>query len=127
MSQVHRVLVLNKPFKIRGFTVMQWITLGSATAIALFVGTKIVPSTWKLAGVPAGLFVGIAIWGIAAGYVTATETKPIVWWRNRLLYGFKLLPTLYLPKREEGTVYPDPTIKEAAKREDQSYTIERER
>ena len=127
MSQVHRVLVLNKPFKIRGFTVMQWITLAGATAIALFVGTKMVPNDWKLGNVPAGLPIGIAIWGAAAGYVTATETKPVTWWKNKLLYGLKLLPNVYLPKREEGVVYPDPTIKEIVKREDQPYVIERER
>jgi hypothetical protein len=126
MSQVHRVLVLNKPFKIRGYTVMQWITMGAATAIALFVGTKLVPNDWKLLNVPAGLFVGIAIWGAAAGYVTATEAKPIAWWKNRLLYALKLLPIVYLPKREEGVLYPDPTIREAVKREDQTYVIQRE-
>lgn len=124
MSQVHRVLVLNKPFKIRGMTIMQWITMAAATAIAIFVGTKVIPNNWKLGNIPAGLPVGILVWGAAYGYVTATETKPIAWWRNRILYALKIYPNLYLPKREEGVLYPDPSIREAVKREDQSYVID---
>ncbi len=126
MSQVHRVLVLNKPFKIRGYTVVQWIILALSVSIALFVGTKLVPNAWKIGNTPAGLWAGIVIFGVGYCYVTATEAKPGIWWRNKVFYTLKLLPTLYLPKREEGVLYPDPTIKDIIKREDRSYTIERE-
>jgi hypothetical protein len=121
MSEIQRVIILNKPFRIRGYTMMQWIIMGVAFAIAVLVGTKFVPHDWKLGNVPTGVWVFVVILGLGIGYVHVVQVKPLAWWRNRLFYAVGLEPTLYLPKREEGQEYPDSSIKQAPKREDQSY------
>jgi hypothetical protein len=121
MSVVQRVIVLNKPFKIRGYTIPQWLVLGLASVVALFVATKVVPNDWKINGAPAGVFAFVIVLGAGIAYVSATQMKPVAWWRNKFLYGLKVVPDVYLPKREEAQVYPDPTIIEPRKREDQNY------
>lgn len=121
MSQIQRVIILNKPFRIRGYTMMQWVIMGVAFSIAVIVGTKCVPHDWKLGGVPTGVWIFVLLFGLGIGYVHVVQVKPIVWWRNRLFYAVGLEPQLYLPKREEGQEYPDASIKQPAKREDQSY------
>ena len=47
MSVVQRVIILNKPFKIRGYTIVQWIILAGTLAVAFLVGSK-VPPDWKI-------------------------------------------------------------------------------
>jgi hypothetical protein len=121
MSVVQRVIVLNKPFKIRGYTIPQWLILGIASIAALFVATKVVPQGWKINGAPAGVFAFVIVLGAGIAYVSATQMKPTAWWRNKFLYGLKIVPNVYLPKREEAQLYPDPTIIERGKREDQNY------
>ena len=120
MSVVQRVIILNKPFKIRGFTIWQWILLGSSLGVAFLIGTKI-PHDWKLGNLPLGFIVGMLIFCTAMVFVGASQMKPFVWWRNKFLYTFGFVPVLYLPQREEGQEYPDSSIKEPIKREDQSY------
>ncbi len=127
MSVVQRVIVLNKPFKIRGYTILQWLILGVSAVVALILATKL-PSDWKVNGAPAGVFVFVAVLGAGIAYVSATQMKPPAWWRNKILYSLRLVPNVFLPKREEAQLYPDPTITERPKREDQGYiTIESDR
>jgi hypothetical protein len=120
MSVVQRVIILNKPFKIRGYTIWQWILLASALALAFLVGTKI-PQGWKLGNLPLGFIVGLLIFCAAIVFVSASQMKPFAWWRNKFLYTFGMAPTVFMPKREEGQEYPDSTIEKPVKREDQSY------
>ena len=120
MSVVQRVIILNKPFKIRGYTVWQWIVLTASVAIGFLIGSKI-PHDWKLGNLPVGFIIGLLIVCGAIVFVSASQMKPVAWWRNKLMYALGMAPVLYLPKREEGQVYPDPTIKEVVKREDQAY------
>ncbi len=127
MSVVQRVIVLNKPFKIRGYTILQWLILGVSAVVALLLATKL-PSDWKVNGAPAGVFVFVAVLGAGIAYVSATQMKPPAWWRNKIFYALHLVPSVYLPTREEAQLYPDPTIIERPKREDQGYiTIESDR
>lgn len=126
MSVIQRVIVLNKPFKIRGYTILQWIILSGSLAIAFLIGSK-VPHEWKVGNLPAGFLVGMVVVCAAIVFVSASQMKPFAWWRNKALYGLGMAPRVYLPNREEGQVYPDPTIKDIIKREDQPYvTIERD-
>ncbi len=120
MSVVQRVIILNKPFKIRGYTVMQWIILAVALALAFLIGSKI-PHDWKLGNIPAGFLIGLVIFCGAIVFVSATQMRPMLWWKNVILYKLGIAPTLFLPHHEEGQLYPDPTIIEPAKREDQPY------
>ena len=120
MSQIQRVIILNKPFKIRNYTPFQWLVLLVSVGIAFLVGSK-VPHDFKIGGAPAGVWVGVFIFGIGAGYIHVVQRRPFAWWRNRITYSLGLSPTLYLPKREEGQEYPDSSIKQAPKREDQPY------
>lgn len=123
MSVVQRVIVLNKPFKIRGYTIWQWIIMGVSAVLALFLATKM-PNDWKINGAPIGVFVFVAVLGAGIAYVSATQMKPPAWWRNKFLYTLGIVPSIYLPNREEGQVYPDPTIIERAKRDDQDYNYQ---
>jgi len=122
MSLVHKVIILNKPLKIRGFTVLQWCILTVAVCLAFMVATWI-PKDLKIGNTPLGLWVGIIIFGGAMGGCNAAEFKPFAWWRNLIL--FKILnsvPRVYYPNVEEQTqLYPDPDIIEPIKREDDSY------
>lgn len=120
MSVVHRVIVLNKPFKIRGYTIMQWLVLGVCAVLALFLATKC-PQNWKFNGAPVGVFVFVIVLGAGIAYVSATQMKPGAWWRNKFLYTLGVCPTIFLPKREEAVIYPDPTIIDHGKREDNRY------
>ena len=120
MSQIQRVIILNKPFKIRGYTIMQWLSLGAGLALALLVGTKI-PHDMKLGNLPLGFVIGMLIFSTGIVLVHLCQVKPLAWWRNRLVYSLGIAPTVYLPKREEGQEYPDSSIKQAPKREDQPY------
>ena len=122
MSLVHKVIILNKPLKIRGFTIGQWVILAVSVALALFLAFK-VPQDWKIGNLPIGLFVFIIIFGGALAGVNAAEFKPFVWWRNLFLYKvFNTLPRAYYPNVEEHLqIYPDPDVIDPIKREDQNY------
>lgn len=122
MSQIHKVIVLNTPMKIRGYTVPQWILLAISVGLAFLAGSK-VPPDWKLGNLPLGLFAGLAIFSVALVFVFASETKPLAWWRNFFLYRiFHSVPTAYYPHMEEQTqIYPDPDVADAGKREERNY------
>lgn len=121
MSQIHKVIILNKPLKIRGFTPIQWILLALSVALAFLVGTK-VPGDWKLGNLPLGFILGMLIFCGALVYVKASEMKPFAWWRNLFLYRLGFLPRTYFPHIEEQTqIYPDPDVIDAPKREEDGY------
>jgi hypothetical protein len=122
MSLVHKVIILNKPLKIRGFTVGQWAILTIAVALGFFLAFK-VPQDWKLGNLPVGLFLWVIIVGGAMVAVNAAEFKPFAWWRNLFLYKiFNTLPRAFYPNVEEQLqLYPDPDVIDPVKREDSNY------
>lgn len=120
MSQIHKVIILNKPLKIRGFTPIQWILLVVALGSAFLVGTKI-PQSWKIGNLPAGFIVGLLIFCGAMVGVNASEMKPMRWWLNLFLYRLELVPKTYISHLEECEEYPDPSIEEEPKYSDEGY------
>ena len=121
MSQLQRVIPLNKPFKLRGYTIGQWLILGLSLAVAMLVGSK-VPGDWKLDKIPVGFLVGLLIFCLAIVFVSATQMHPLIWWRNQLLYKLGLAPRLVLPSRDPPLPYIDATIVEVSKKgDDQPY------
>lgn len=122
MSLVHKVIILNKPLKIRGFTFGQWGILVVSVSLGFFLAFK-VPQDWKLGNLPVGLFVWVVIVGAAMVGVNAAEFKPYAWWRNLLLYKIlNTVPKAFYPNVEEQTqIYPDPDVIDPAKREDEGY------
>jgi hypothetical protein len=121
MARVQRVILLNKPLKIRGFSIFQWVMLGISVGVGFWVSFSLVPQNIKFGNVPAGLVVFVCIVGAMGAFVTASEMKPMVWWKNNFLYRLKLVPTQFLPRPQPGTVYPDPSIIEPGKRDDDYY------
>src|SRR5437660_11276578 len=120
MSVVHRVIVLNKPLKIRGFTLFQWGMMVLAAGVAFAMGSYI-PKEWKLANLPVGFLVGLLIFSAVLVCINALEMRPIAWWKNQFLYRLKLVPSVFLPHPEEAQAYPDASIIEPKKAEDQFY------
>jgi len=120
MSQVHKVIILNKPLKIFDFTPLQLILLLVSTVVALIVGSKM-PGNWKINGLPVGFLVGMVIFCGALVVVKMSEVKPWIWWKNLLVYRLRMAPTIFMPRPEEEAIYPDPTIIEAKKSSDEFY------
>lgn len=120
MSLVHRVIILNKPLKIRGLTISQWIMGAGGVGVALLVGTQI-PQQWKIGNLPAGFIVGMIIVCAVLFVSQAAQMKPIAWWRNMIAYRLKLVPLVFMPRPETGTIYPDPSVIEASRRDDRPY------
>jgi len=120
MSRVHRVIILNKPLKIRGFTLLQWCLMVLAAAAAFALGSWVPPNI-KVGNISLGFWVGLLVFSVVLVLVNASEMKPSVWWKNNLLYRLRLIPTQYLPRPIQGMIYPDPTIIEARKRDDDYY------
>lgn len=122
MSLVHKVIILNKPLKIRGFTFGQWAILAISVGLGFFLAFK-VPQDWKLGNLPLGVFVWVIIVGGAMVAVNAAEFKPFAWWRNLLLYKIiNALPRAYYPHVEEQTqIYPDPDVIDPIRREEEGY------
>jgi hypothetical protein len=121
MSRIHRVIVLNKPLKIRGFTILQWVSLGLSIALGLWVSTTFIPKDWKIANAPAGVFIFVAIVGGIIALISALEIKPLIWWINNVTYRLGMMPIVYLPHGESATVYPDPTMIEINKEANEFY------
>ena len=120
MSLVHRVIILNKPLKIRGFSILQWclmvLTLGFSFGIfTLF------PKEWKLGNLPTGFIVALCFFCAVLMLINALELKPLAWWRNRIFYGLNVLPIQFLPHPEEAQPYPDSSIVEAPRERDKFY------
>ena len=117
MSQVHKVINLKEPFRFFGMTLVQigWLALGVLVAFSL---CSRVPGDWKVNGIPAGIIFGIVIVSLSIVIGGFTELKPMIWWRNNFLYRLGLMPTLFVPRPEEGQIYPDPTIIERSDAEE---------
>jgi hypothetical protein len=105
MAIVHKVIVLNKPFKVFGFTFVQLIFLALAGLIGLWLGTA-VPQV-KINGIQLGAWITFVITPcVALVAVNASSIKPWQWWRNRILSLSNLLPTEILPKPSPANMYP---------------------
>ena len=117
MSQVHKVINLKEPFRIFTMTVGQLGISAVGLLSAFFVGTN-VPSDWKIHNMPAGFVVGLVVFCLSLVAGRMTELKPMVWWRNSILYRLKLIPSQFIPKPEEPVLYPDPTIIEKGQAEE---------
>lgn len=120
MSLVHRVIVLNKPLKIRGFSILQWVQIVLALALSFGVFT-LFPKEWKIGNLPTGFIVALIFFCGVMVLINALEMRPFAWWRNKFLYGLKVLPIEFLPHPEEAHIYPDSTIVEAPKERDRFY------
>jgi len=120
MSLVHRVVILNKPLKIRGLTISQWVLMTVALGLAIAAGSFI-PGNWKIGNLPAGFIVGMLIFCAALLFTQAMQMKPMTWWRNLIAYRLKLVPMKFLPRSERGTIYPDPSIVDPGRDEDLPY------
>ena len=121
MSQVHRVILLNKPLKIRGYTVTQWLVLGSSVGLAFFVGLNMIPKEWKVGNLPVSFLVGLVVFSVGPAFIFMTQHKPFCWWRNNLLYRLGLVPQEYLPHPEPGHLFPDPSNVDASSVDNDYY------
>jgi hypothetical protein len=121
MSQIHRVILLNKPLKIFEFTISQLIFMFFAV-VSAFITSSYVPQSWKLPnGLPVGFLIGVTIVCAAIAYVKMNEVRPWAWWRNLAYYRLNMMPRVYLPHPEPAAIYPDPTIIDVKKLEDEYY------
>jgi hypothetical protein len=120
MSQMHKVIILNKPMKIWDFTIIQWGML-SVAALLAFAAAAQVPKEVKINGMPGGAVAFICLICVALALVKMSEVKPWGWWKNMLAYRLKAVPTTWMPHPEIAPIYPDPTIIEAKKQGDDNY------
>jgi hypothetical protein len=120
LSRVHKVIVLNKPFKLWDFTISQLFILVVAIAISVTLLSR-VPGNLKIGNLPANILSAILFFCFSLPLVKFTDLKPIAWWRNIILYKCKLAPTQYVPRPEEAVIYPDPTIIEPKKRSEEYF------
>lgn len=120
MSQVHKVIVLNKPLKIFEFTPIQLAMLVIAIIGGLLIASNM-PKEWKFNNVPAGVFVFVAVVGAAMVLGKMSEVKPWMWWKNLIVYRLGLAPNMFVPKPEPAPLYPDPNIIETKKKTEQYY------
>ena len=122
MSRIHKVIVLNKPFKLWDFTVRQLLMLVVSVAISVTILSK-VPQNWKVFnGLPANIMGAIFFFCLCLPLVKFTDLKPMRWWKNAILYKLRSEPTVFIPHPDEPPhIYPDPSIVEPKKRDDQFY------
>lgn len=113
MAIVHKVIILNKPFKLFGFSFIQWIVLLGTSLIGLWIGFSMPPV--KFNGLPLGFLVFMVIVCGGIVFVHASLIQPWQWWRNRFLYLANLLPTQILPKPQPARTYLEEGQKEANK------------
>lgn len=103
MAIVHKVIILNTPFKLFGYSFVQWIFLGIVALISCWAWFSTPPV--KINGLPLGLFVFLGIFCTGIVFIHASLIKPWQWWRSRILSLAKLLPTEILPKPQPAKVY----------------------
>jgi hypothetical protein len=119
MAIVHKVIVLNTPFKLFGFSFIQWLVLLVTGLIGLWIGFSM--PTVKFNGLPLGFLVFMAILCGGMVFVHASLIQPWQWWRNRFLHIAKLLPTEILPKPQPIKTYFEDKLKEANKLPNSSF------
>lgn len=120
MSQIHKVIILNKPLKIFDFTPVQLIIMLLCIVGCLILSSKI-PPDWKLDKMPMGFLIPFVIFCLALVFVKGSELKPARWWLNLFLYRLNLATRVFLPHPEPSQIYPDPDIIDAKKRDDNVY------
>lgn len=94
MSSQHKVLILNKPFRIYGFTPPQMGCFVLSFVLAL-LAAKHLPA-WQIAHIPLSFLCGLLLLSIGLTITQATNIRPLAWWRKRLEFAMKALP-MYLP------------------------------
>jgi hypothetical protein len=120
MAIVHKVIILNTPFKVFGFSLIQLIVLLATSAIGLWSGFNMPPV--KINGLPLGLFVFLGIFCTGIVFVHATLIKPRQWWLNRVLYAAKLVPLELLPKPQPIKTYFEDPPKQSNKLPNSAFT-----
>lgn len=113
MAIVHKVIILNKPFKLFGFSFVQWIVLASTSLIGLWIGFSLPPV--KFNGLPLGFIVFMIIVCGGIVFVHASLIQPWQWWRNRILSLAQMLPTEILPKPQAAKTYIEDAAKQSNK------------
>lgn len=116
MSQIHRVIILNKPFQFGfagyRFTIIQWLLLAAGLAASFYFASQ-APKEWKVAnGIPGGVVVFIAMMGVSMVLVTMSQVKPLIWWKNSIGYRLGLMPRIFMSKPEAAPTYPSGNIME---------------
>jgi hypothetical protein len=123
MSVVRKVIILNQPLKLFGFTLIQLLLLSVTVIFILWLSGHCPPG--KLGGIPLSFWVPFFIFCSALVFVKATEIKPLQWWRNRLLWHTEFLPKVYVPGFEASPRYPDESIIEPGDQsKDDMYVVE---
>jgi len=103
MAIVHKVILLHKPFKVFGFTIVQLCVLLGTSLLGLWIWANLPPV--KVNGLPLGFLVFMFILCIGIVFVHASLIQPWQWWRNRILSVAQLLPTEILPKPQPPKTY----------------------
>src|SRR5271163_2105243 len=120
MAIVHKVIILHTPFKIFGFTFIQWFVLLVTSALGLWLGFS-VPMV-KINGLPLGFLVFMTFLCGGIVFVHASVIKPWQWWLNRVLYAAQLLPTEILPKPRPVKTYFEDAPKQLNKLPSSAFT-----
>ena len=120
MSQMHKVIILNKPLKVFDFTIIQLGMMFFAVLFAFFAATQ-VPKDVKVNGMPGSAVLFIVLICADIALVKMSEIKPWGWWINMVAYRAKLIPSVWMPHPEVAPIYPDPTIIEAKKASENNY------
>ncbi len=110
MAIVHKVIILNKPFKLFGFSFIQLAIFVFTGLIGLWIGFS-VPQV-KVNGLPLGFLVFMLIICGGMVFVHATLIQPWQWWRNRILSLAGLLPTKILPRPQAPNIYIEENAKD---------------
>lgn len=105
MAIIQKVIVLNTPFKLFGFTFMQLVILLVAALLGLWIGSLMPPI--KIGPAPLNVWVIILTPGAAMTFIAASQMKSWQWWRNRIFGLANLLPTQVLPKPRPAPIYLD--------------------
>jgi hypothetical protein len=120
MAIVHKVIILNTPFKLFGFSFVQWIVLLLTALISCWAWFNTPPV--KINGLPLGLFVFLAIFCTGIVFVHATLIKPRQWWLNRILYAARLVPLELMPKPQPIKTYFEDEPKPSNKLPNSAFT-----
>ena len=103
MSQMHKVIVMNKPLKVFDFTIIQLGLMFFAVLLAFFAASQ-VPKDVKINGMPGGVVTFIILICIAMALVKMSEVKPWSWWINMFAYKMNVVPTVWMPHPEAAPI-----------------------